>query len=167
MTSKYYAAALGMALSGLVSLSAMAQDDYVSQSTQAVTSHWKFSYGKQLTTTQALTKALNNGANVNATVDLSVCTPENGADASSTKGGLNVSPFRILNGEVSFADTHSTVSTRSGVPEPISQTLRYEVQANGNIKVTSFLFSLPNYQLINQVSFDCVINDGLKFYAVY
>ncbi|CAG8999344.1 MAG: hypothetical protein CENE_01318 [Candidatus Celerinatantimonas neptuna] len=165
MKSKYYVSVLvGMSFSGLVSLSAMAQDV---SGYQPVISQWKFSYGRQLSTTQALTEALDEGANVNAIVDLSVCTPENGADSSSTKGGLKVTPFRILNGVVSFADTHSTVSTRSGTPKPISQTLRYEVKANGNIKVTSFLFSIPSYRLINQVSFDCVINEGLKFYAVY
>ncbi|MEI8634570.1 VirK family protein [Vibrio sp. PP-XX7] len=48
-----------------------------------------------LQTANAVVHALNSGATVNATVDLSLCTRQDGGTPSTTKGGLRVSPFRI------------------------------------------------------------------------
>ncbi|WP_428241298.1 VirK family protein [Gynuella sp.] len=125
-------------------------------------------YSRSLKTTESLVHALDNGAIVNASVDLSVCTRQDGGAASQTKGGLTVSPYRLqADGTLSFSDSHFTVSTRSGSPMPIMQFLRYTVAPQGAITVTSFIFSVPDYRLTSEVSFDCAINDGVSFHAAY
>lgn len=117
-----------------------------------------------LQTVSAVGHALNSGATVNATVDLSQCTRQGGGEPSTTKGGLKVSPFRIQNdGTLSFADSHFTVSTST--QQPLMQFLRYTVAPEGgNITVSSYIFSVPDYSLISQVAFDCAINQGVNFY---
>lgn len=121
-------------------------------------------YGHALKTVESVINALNNGAIVSAAVDLSKCTRQDGGTPSQTKGGLRVSPYRIKgDGTLSFADSHFTVSTSSGSPNPIMQFLRYSVNPEGAITVTSFIFSIPDYNLTRQVSFDCSINQGVNF----
>ncbi|AJQ97623.1 VirK family protein [Gynuella sunshinyii] len=125
-------------------------------------------YGRSLKTVESLVNALENGAIVNASVDLSACTRQDGGTASQTRGGLTVSPYRLqADGTLSFSDSHFTVSTRSGTPMPIMQFLRYSVKPEGAITVTSFIFSVPDYRLTSEVGFDCAINDGVSFHAAY
>jgi hypothetical protein len=123
-------------------------------------------YSLPLETVSSVVNALNHGATVNATVDLSLCTPQDGGHASTTKGGLKVTPFRVQgDGTLSFSDPHFTVSTST--QQPLMQYLRYKVVPAGGITVTSFIFSVPDYNLINQVSYDCAINNGVSFYIPY
>ena len=126
------------------------------------------SFGIPLITVDSVKHALNTGATVSAAVDLSRCTRSDGGKSSQTRGGLVVTPYRIQgNGILSFSDTHFTVSTRSGAPEPIKQFLRYTVKPEGDITVSSYIFSVPDYRLTSQVSFQCSINQGVSFHAGY
>ena len=135
----------------------------VSVSAMADTVKWTPQYTLPLETVSSVKDALNDGATVNATVDLSQCTRQGGGDPSTTTGGLRVSPFRIQgNGTLSFSDSHFTVSTRT--QQPLMQFLRYQVVPEGGITVSSFIFSVPDYQLLSQVAFDCAINKGVSFY---
>lgn len=123
-------------------------------------------YGRSLTSVDQVKKALNEGAVVSAAVDLSQCSRPDGGAPSETQGGLEVSPYRIKgDGSLSFSDTHFTVSTRTGSPVPITQFLRYTVAPSGDITVSSYIFSMPYYNLMSEVSFDCSINEGVSFNA--
>lgn len=125
-------------------------------------------YGRSLVDVEQVKEALNGGAVVNAAIDLSQCTRSDGGAPSQTKGGLRVSPYRIKSdGSLSFSDTHFTVSTRTGVPVPITQFLRYSVTPEGAITLTSYIYSMPNYNLMSEVSFDCAINEGVSFNAAF
>ncbi|MDW6004071.1 VirK family protein [Vibrio mangrovi] len=123
-------------------------------------------YSRALSSVSSVTNALENGAQVNATVDLSQCARQGGGATSETKGGLVVSPFRIQgNGMLSFSDSHFTVSSRTN--SPIMQFLRYQVAPEGGITVTSYIYTVPDYSLLSQSAFDCQINEGVNFYAAY
>ena len=125
-------------------------------------------YSRSLETVDAVVNALDGGATVNAAVDLSQCTRQDGGTPSETKGGLTVLPYRIqADGTLSFADSHFTVSTRSGTATPIMQFLRYTVAPEGAITVSSFIFSVPDYTLTSEVAFECTINGGVSFHAAY
>jgi hypothetical protein len=126
------------------------------------------SYGESLETVESVITALNGGAVVNAAVDLSKCTRQDGEAPSKIRGGLRVSPYRIKeDGTLSFADSHFTVLTNSGGADPIMQFLRYSVSPEGDITVSSFIYSIPDYTLTRQVAFDCSINQGVNFNAAY
>jgi hypothetical protein len=126
-------------------------------------------YGQPLETVESVITALNSGAIVNAAVDLSKCNRQDGEATSKIKGGLMVSPYQIKeDGTLAFSDSHFTVTTMfSGNPDPIMQFLRYSVSPKGAITVTSFIYSIPDYTLTNQVAFDCSINNGVNFNAAY
>jgi hypothetical protein len=126
-------------------------------------------YGQPLETVESVITALNSGAIVNAAVDLSKCTRQDGEATTKIRGGLMVSPYQIKeDGTLSFSDSHFTVTTMfSGNPDPIMQFLRYSVSQKGAITVTSFIYTIPDYTLTKQVAFDCSINNGVNFNATY
>jgi hypothetical protein len=125
-------------------------------------------YGKSLKTTESVVNALNNGAIVNATVDLSKCVSQDAAATSKIKGGLRISSYRIEEDDsLWFEDSLFTVSTSSGRADPIMLLLRYLVNPEGAITVTSFIFSIPDYTLTSQLAFDCTMNQGVSFNAAF
>jgi hypothetical protein len=117
----------------------------------------------QLRDAAAVKQVLARGQRVNATVDLGLCTPANGAAPSQTRGGLAVSPFRIQeDGTLSFADAHFAVSAAG---RPIMQNLRYAVRPDGGITLTSHIFALPDYTLLSESAFECAVGNGVNFHA--
>ena len=108
--------------------------------------------------------ALDRGKRVAVTIDLRRCTPSNeGQAASQTVGGLtSIESYRVVDSTLSFADAHVTVSSQG---KPINQILRYRVRQDGSITFTSTIFNLPDYSLVNQVSFECAIGNGVGFVA--
>ncbi len=76
-----------------------------------------------------------------------------------------VSPYRIQShGTLAFFDSHFTVSTTT--ERPTKQFIRYRVDAGGSIDFTSYIFSIPEYSLINKVSYACQINNGVNFSTI-
>jgi hypothetical protein len=125
-------------------------------------------YGHPLETVESVINALNGGAIVNATVDLSKCVRQGGEAPSKIRGGLKVSSYRIKeDGTLWFEDSFSTVLTSSGREDPIRVILRYLVSPGGVIAVTSFVYSIPDYTLTRKEAFNCSINKGVNFNASY
>ena len=110
----------------------------------------------------ALLEALDAGQKVSVTIDLSRCQPQSGGRPSQTKGGLlAIDAYRVLpDGTISFADTHFTASDSAA---PLFQTLRYQVKVDGSVNFRQVLFSLPDYALVSQSSFNCAIGNGVEF----
>ncbi|KQQ45839.1 hypothetical protein ASF61_19505 [Duganella sp. Leaf126] len=116
-----------------------------------------------LTTVNAVENALLGGADVTVTLDLAKCRNNDPAAApSSTRGGLQISAFRITaDGVIAFSDQRQTVD-RNGLP--ILQVLRYQVKKDGSVAFTSHMFSLPAYTAAPVVSYACAVNQGVYFF---
>lgn len=128
---------------------------------------------QHITSVDSLRTVLRAGNDVNAVLDLSQCQADKVGKSEIKKpnvkmdGGLKVSPFLIRDGMIAFSDNHQTVYTRGGgTPKAINQTLRYEVEPNGKVTMTSFIFSLPDYKLMREASYHCEFDKGLSFYRV-
>jgi hypothetical protein len=125
-------------------------------------------YGESLSTVESVIHALNNGATVNAVVDLSKCAPQDGEAPSKIRGGLSISSYRIEeDGSLWFEDTLFTALTSPGRADPVRLLLRYLVSPGGAITVTSFVYSIPDYTLATKEEYDCSINKGVNFNTTY
>lgn len=112
-----------------------------------------------------LKKALSEGASVTASMDLTQCSTAEGEPTRNAAGGLNISSFLIdRQGTLSFSSFRSTVSTRNGAAQAVSQTNRYRITPEGSVTLTSYLFSLPNYDLIFETDVICEFNKGFSFF---
>ncbi|WP_439893265.1 VirK family protein (plasmid) [Ralstonia sp. 25C] len=114
----------------------------------------------------AVEQALAAGKQLNATIDLTRCTGDTPTTpAGTTRGGLTVGAYRILpDHTLSFADTHVTVR-QDGTP--ITQFLRYTIDATGTAHFASYIFAMPAYTLQSQVSYTCKLGDGVKLFVQY
>jgi hypothetical protein len=126
-------------------------------------------YGQPLETRESVITALNGGAIVKATVDLSKCTRQDGEDTLNIRGGLTISSYKIEeDGTLLFVDSVYTATEYfSGSLEPIADFVKYSVSPDGTITFTSSIYSIPDYNLIQQFAFDCSINNGVSFTATY
>jgi hypothetical protein len=126
-------------------------------------------YGQPLETLESVTSALNGGAIVNAAVDLSKCTRQDGQATLKLKGGLKVSPYQIKeDGTLLFVSSVYTATKMfSGKPDPMVQFMRYSVNPKGAITINSYIYTIPDYTLSSQIDFDCSINNGVSFNAAY
>ncbi|WP_242448985.1 VirK family protein [Burkholderia metallica] len=118
-----------------------------------------------LSTLEEVEGALNHGAAVSVTVDLTQCSPAGTTTApGTTRGGLRISAYRITqDGTLSFADQHATVDA-SG--QPIWQFIRYQVKPDQTVAFSTDLFSLPSYaRLAPRISYTCTVNQGIAFFA--
>ncbi len=109
--------------------------------------------------------ALQRGAEVSVTVDLSQCAPAGGTKTpGTTRGGLKIGAYRITpDGTLSFADEHATVD-QDGLP--IWQFIRYQVKPNDTVAFSTDLFSLPSYtRLMPRIAYSCAINQGIAFFT--
>lgn len=118
---------------------------------------------RPLTDQASIVAALDAGHRVSVSIDLSLCTPQSGSNASTTKGGINaIDSYRVLPGPIlSFSDPRVAVSSNTGAA--IFLSLRYAVAADNSIVVSSSIFSLPDYASVSQSAFDCRIGTGVNF----
>jgi hypothetical protein len=124
--------------------------------------------GQSLESVESVINALDNGAPVNATVDMSKCTPEDDGAPSTIRGGLKLSTYRINeDGTLWFEDSFISVSSGTGREDPVMVLLRYLANPEGSVTVTSFVFSIPDYTLTMKESFDCSINIAIDFNTTY
>jgi hypothetical protein len=126
-------------------------------------------YGQPLETSESVITALNGGAIVKASIDLSKCTPQDGGTTLNIKGGLVISSYKIEeDGTLLFVDSvNAATEYFSGSLEPIADFVKYSVSPDGAITFTSNIYSIPDYNLIQQFAFDCSINNGVNFIATY
>jgi hypothetical protein len=118
----------------------------------------------QLSNLSDVENALNRGAEVSVTVDLTKCAPAGGATSpGTTRGGLKINAYRIFpDGTLSFSDEHATADS-SG--QAIWNLLRYQIRSDQTISFTSDLFSLPSYtRLAPQIGYTCAVNQGITFF---
>jgi hypothetical protein len=109
--------------------------------------------------------ALDRGAAVSVTVDLTKCTPAGGTTSPGTTcGGLKINAYRITpDGTLSFADEHATVDSKGN---PIWQFIRYQVKPDQTIAFTTDLVSMPLYtRLMPQIGYACAVNQGIAFFT--
>jgi hypothetical protein len=72
-------------------------------------------YGQSLETVESVITALDSGATVSAAVDLSKCTPQDDWAASTIRGGLRISSYRIKDDDALwFEDTFLSVLSSPG-----------------------------------------------------
>ncbi|AXE95214.1 hypothetical protein CUJ90_23040 [Paraburkholderia terricola] len=119
----------------------------------------------QLSSLDDVENALNRGADVSVTVDLTKCAPTGTTTSpGTTRGGLKINAFRITpDGTLSFADEHATVDS-SG--QPIWQFIRYRVKPDQTIAFSTDLFSLPSYsRLMPEINYACAVNQGVAFFT--
>jgi hypothetical protein len=125
-------------------------------------------YGQSLETVESVIHALDNGAIVNAAVDLSKCDPQDDGVPSTIRGGFRISHYRINeDGVLWFEDSFFTVLTSSERADPIRLLLRYFASPEGDVTVTSFIYSIPDYTLTMKEDFSCSINEGVNFNVTY
>ncbi|MBX9444769.1 VirK family protein [Dickeya chrysanthemi] len=119
---------------------------------------------KSLKSADDVITALNQGRSVNVTIDLSACTPQEGTPASKTRGGLQISAYRLVdNGTLSFSDAHFTVANDG---TPIQQFMRYQVQPDNTVRFTTFMFNLPSLQQRgNTLSYQCKLGQDIGFFV--
>jgi hypothetical protein len=124
-------------------------------------------YGQPLETRESVIAALNGGAIVKAAGDLSKCTRQDGEAPLKLRGGLMVSSYQIKDdGTLLFVDSvYTATADFSGSLEPIADFVKYSVNSEGAITLTSYIYSIPDYTLIRQFAFDCSINNGVSFNA--
>ena len=109
--------------------------------------------------------ALNQGANISVTVDLTKCKPSGTTTGAGTvQGGLKINAYRITpDGALSFSDEHPTVDANGN---PIWQFIRYKVSADQTVAFSSYFFSLPSYTPLGpQISYACTVNQGIAFFT--
>jgi hypothetical protein len=124
--------------------------------------------GQSLESVESVINALDNGAPVNATVDMSKCIPEDEGAPSTIRGGLRLSSYRINeDGALWFEDSFFSVLPGTGREDPVMVLLRYLANPEGSVTVTSFVYSIPDYTLTMKESFDCSINIAINFNATY
>ncbi len=119
----------------------------------------------QLSTLADVEAALNRGANVSVTVDLTRCAPSGSTTRpGTTRGGLKISSYRITpDGTLSFADEHASVGQDGS---PLWQFIRYQVKPDQTVAFSTDLFSLPAYtRLMPQITYACAINQGIEFFS--
>jgi hypothetical protein len=125
-------------------------------------------YGQSLETVESVITALDSGATVSAAVDLSKCTPQDDGLASTIRGGMRISSYRITdNDALWFEDTFLSVLSSPGRADPVRVVLRYLASPGGAVKVTSFVYSVPDYTLISENNYDCSIDMGVSFNIIY
>ncbi|AQW29255.1 VirK family protein [Ralstonia syzygii subsp. celebesensis] len=114
----------------------------------------------------AAEQALSLGKPVTATIDLTRCTGDTDTTPpGTTRGGVSVNPYRIQpNNTLSFSDTHFTVRSDG---TPITQFLRYTIDATGTARFASYIFAMPSYTLQSQVSYTCKLGEGVKLFAQF
>ncbi len=114
----------------------------------------------------AAEQALSLGKQVTATIDLARCTGDTATTPpGTTRGGVSVNPYRIqLDNTLSFSDTHFTVRSDG---TPITQFLRYTIDASGTARFASYIFAMPSYTLQSQVSYTCKLGEGVKLFAQF
>jgi len=118
----------------------------------------------QLSSLAEVENALNRGADVSVTVDLTKCAPAGTTTSpGTTRGGLGIKAFRITpDGVLSFSDERATVDS-SG--QPIWQFIRYQVKPDQTIAFATDLFSLPSYaRLMPEINYACAVNQGMVFF---
>ncbi|MBP1313359.1 VirK family protein [Herbaspirillum huttiense F1] len=110
-----------------------------------------------------IVQALDQGATVRLSLDLSHCRPDGVTSRTGkAKGGLTIDAYLVMDGVLSFSDSHPTVS-RNG--EPLWQFLRYQVKADQSVTFTADMFQLPAYtRLGERISYQCSINEGIRFF---
>ncbi|NQE46966.1 VirK family protein [Herbaspirillum rubrisubalbicans] len=108
-------------------------------------------------------RALEEGATVTLSLDLSRCRADGTTSRSGkAKGGLTIGAYLIMDGLLSFSDSHPTVGKNG---EPLWQFLRYQVKADQTVTFTADMFQLPGYtRLGERISYQCNINEGIRFF---
>ena len=119
---------------------------------------------KPLTSQSTLINALNEGSEVAVSIDLSQCTPQNGAVASQTRGGLRIQAYRLTgDNTLSFSDEHFTVANDG---KPIQQFMRYQVLPDNIVNFTTYMYDLPSLQQRGTaLSYRCNVGQGVSFFA--
>ncbi|MDC8748418.1 VirK family protein [Xanthomonas campestris] len=119
----------------------------------------------RITTATALAAALDAGHDVAVSVDLSRCTPEAGTAPSQNRGGVRIGAYRLTaDGTLSFADTQFIAASSDG--RPFQQFQRYQVQPDGSVRLTTYMYDLPGLQQRGPVlAYRCAIDQGVAFHA--
>ncbi|WP_024903508.1 VirK family protein [Robbsia andropogonis] len=107
-------------------------------------------------------QALDQGASVAVSLDLSRCQPDGATTrAGKAKGGLTINGYLVMDGVLSFSDSHPTVGKNR---EPLWQFLRYQVKPDKTVIFTADMFQLPAYtRLGERISYKCGMNEGIRF----
>lgn len=119
----------------------------------------------QLSSLAEVEAALNHGAAVSVTVDLTRCAPAGTTtNPGTTRGGLKITSYRITpDGTLSFADEHASVAADGS---PLWQFIRYQVKPDQTVAFSTDLFSLPSYaRLMPEINYTCAIDHGIEFFA--
>ncbi|MFP1738877.1 VirK family protein [Lonsdalea quercina] len=119
---------------------------------------------RPLTSQSTIINALNQGSEVAVSIDLSQCTPQNGAVASQTRGGLRIQAYRLTgDSTLSFSDEHFTVANDG---KPIQQFMRYQVLPDNIVNFTTYMYDLPSLQQRGTtLSYRCNVGQGVSFFA--
>jgi hypothetical protein len=119
----------------------------------------------ELSSLSDVENALNRGAEVSVTVDLTKCSPAAGTTSPGTvRGGLKINAYRILpDGTLSFSDEEATDDPGG---QPFWQLLRYQVRSDQTVSFTVDLFSLPSFaRLAPQIGYTCAVDQGIAFFT--
>ncbi|WP_338719982.1 VirK family protein [Herbaspirillum sp. DW155] len=110
-----------------------------------------------------IVQALDQGETVRLSLDLSHCRPDGVTNRTGkAKGGLTIAAYLVMDGVLSFSDSHPTVGKNG---EPLWQFLRYQVKPDQSVTFTADMFQLPGYtRLGERISYQCNINEGIRFF---
>lgn len=106
-----------------------------------------------------ITTALEHGASVTVTMDLSKCP----AAKKSSRGGLKINTYMLRDKTLIFSDNHVTVNSGQ---QAFLEFLRYRIHSDQTVNFTVDTLSLPSYTHIGQkVNLTCAINQGFYFFT--
>lgn len=129
---------------------------------------------EQLSSLADVMSALNRGATVSVTVDLTRCAPAGDTTIQgSTRGGLKINTYQVLSdGSLYFADERTTVSGygdqrfQSTFWNPNWLSVRYNLRADQTMSVATEIFSFPDFgRLAGNSDYTCAVNQGIEFYT--
>lgn len=119
-------------------------------------------YGKELSSFSEITNALIHGHNIRMMVQ---------PDVSADPGKASISFFTEVGSVIlrptylQFANTHLTTNHPGFEKIPLLENVTYRICNDGEVRITTRIISLPDYQINGEHSMICILGHSAKIYT--
>ena len=112
---------------------------------------------------QDIANALARGGRVTVALDLARCQRDSGQPGPAIRAGLALTSYMNFGARIVFSDSHFTLPPAQ--TRPVVEFVRYELDVQGGLALTSTEFELPGYVQRQKRVLRCSLGRGAAFFA--